>query len=304
MSTPQPPHASPTPHLDVETLADLQADLLDPDRVTAVESHLAGCDRCRATRASLDDVRLLLRDAGTADSGLAPEDVVRRVDGALAAAGRPVAAASATVVPITTAGRSPWRTHALQAAAVFVLVAAVGGLGYGGIRALTNKNTGSSGTAASTAGRGTTTEKRAGTYSLTNSGRDYSQATLRAAVPELLAGSLRAADGTTLGTTKVPGAAAAPGATPTPSSSGSLAGSPAATDPQRLRSGPALAACITNLTGGAATPLAVDLGRFEGKPATIIVLPDPSDPSLVDVFAVAPDCPTGTWLTLERVALP
>jgi hypothetical protein len=52
------------------------------------------------------------------------------------------------------------------------------------------------------------------------------------------------------------------------------------------------------------TPLAVDLGRFEGKSATIIVLPDPTDRSFVDMYAVAPDCPKGTWLTIERVALP
>jgi hypothetical protein len=62
---------------------------------------------------------------------------------------------------------------------------------------------------------------------------------------------------------------------------------------------------VANITGGGpVTPLAVDLGRFEGKPATIIVLPDPDDPAVVDVYAVAPDCPTGTFLTLERVALP
>src|SRR5450432_3664599 len=135
MSTPQPPHASP-PHLDLETLADLQADLLDTDQVTAVTAHLADCGECRATREALDDVRLLLNDAGKEGFDAAPEDVVRRIDDALAAASRPVVAASATVIPLTTPRRSPWRTRALQAAAVFVLVAAVGGLGYGGIRAL------------------------------------------------------------------------------------------------------------------------------------------------------------------------
>jgi hypothetical protein len=300
MSTPQPPHTSPTPHLDVETLADLQEELLDPDQVTVVTAHLADCAECRATRDALDDVRVLLRDRGAEGLGGAPEDVVRRIDDALAAAGPPVATASATVIPLKIPGRSPARTRWLRAAAVLVLLAAVGGIGYGGIRALNNRGGVTSDSAASSGGGEGT--KAAARYSITTSDRDYTQATLRAAVPELLAGSLRAADGATLGTTKVPSAAEAPGsaAAPTPSSSSSTA----TTDPQRLRAGPALAACVANIGGGPVTPLAVDLGRFEGKPATIIVLPDPDDPSFVDVYAVAPDCPTGTWLTLERVALP
>jgi hypothetical protein len=52
------------------------------------------------------------------------------------------------------------------------------------------------------------------------------------------------------------------------------------------------------------TPLAVDIGRFEGKPATIIVLPDPADASFVYAYAVEPACPTGTFLAAEHVALP
>jgi dihydroorotase-like cyclic amidohydrolase len=52
------------------------------------------------------------------------------------------------------------------------------------------------------------------------------------------------------------------------------------------------------------TPLAVDLGKFEGKPATIIVLPAPGEPSFVNVYAVAPGCPTGTFLAWAHVALP
>jgi hypothetical protein len=301
MSTPQPPHASPSPHLDVDALADLQAELLDADQVTAAAAHLADCAQCRSTRDALDDVRLLLRDHGDESSGAAPDDVVRRLDDALAAAGPRVATASATVIPLTMPARSPWRTRGLQAAAVFVLVAAVGGLGYGGIRALNNRDSSTTDSGAASAG-GAQTEKRAARYSITNSGRDYTQASLLAALPELLAGSLPAADGATLGATKVPNPAAAPGSSAPPTASSS--GSAASPDPERLRSGPALAACVTNLGGGHLTPLAVDLGRFEGKPATIIVLPDPDDASFVNVYAVAPDCPTGTFLTWQHVALP
>jgi hypothetical protein len=302
MSTPQTPHASPTPHLDLDTQADLQEGLLDPQRAASVAGHLQGCAACRATRDALDSLRSELRDHGAEEaSAAAPEDVVRRLDAALAAAAPPVATAAATVVPITAAwtqARSPWRTHVLQAAAVFVLVALLGGLGYGGIRALRDgSNTSGADTAAS---GGTKSSERApaGTYRITGSGRDYTVATLRAAVPELLAGTLAT------------GTVAAPQVAPESDSAkaGAAAGTPSAkpspVNPERLRDGTALAACVANLANGPVTPLAVDVAQFEGKPATIIVLPDPADKSFVWVYAVSPDCATGLFLASEHVALP
>jgi hypothetical protein len=72
----------------------------------------------------------------------------------------------------------------------------------------------------------------------------------------------------------------------------------------RLAGGAALAACVANLAGGPVTPLAVDIATFEGKPATVIVLPTPKDPTMVDAFVVEPGCPRGTWLYFERVPRP
>ena len=286
----------------METLADHQEGLLDAEQATAVAAHLDGCAHCRATRDALDGVQVLLREHGAEGPLAAPDDVVRRLDDALAAAGPPVASASATIIPFTastTRGRSPWRTRALQAAAIFVLVAAVGGIGYGGIKAL-NGGQGSTDTAASGSAGKPQTEKRLapGTYRFTDSGRDYTEVSLRAAVPELLAGSLAPAT-----RNDVSAGAGSPRAT-APTAAPDFAQPPASADPKRLLNGRALAACVANLMGGPVTPLAVDLGRFEGKPATIIVLPDPGDPSFVNVYAVAPGCPTGTFLAWAHVALP
>ncbi|MCZ3385505.1 MAG: hypothetical protein LH630_00695, partial [Actinomycetia bacterium] len=36
-------------------------------------------------------------------------------------------------------------------------------------------------------------------------------------------------------------------------------------------------------------PLAIDIGKWEGEPAAIIVMPNP-DPTLVDVWVIDPDC--------------
>jgi hypothetical protein len=298
MSTPHPPHPS---HVDVDTLADLEEGLLEADQVSSVAEHLDGCAECRARRDALDDVQLLLRDGGAEVDAAAPDDVVRRLDDALAAAATPLPTASATVTPLTaltTRARQPWRTRVLQAAAVFVLVAAVGGLGYGGIRAVSGGNSSGTNSAADSGGSGATEKRTAAhRYVVTSSGRNYTKESLRSAVPGLLSGKY---DATAQGT----GGATAPSKTPT-GAKAPAAGSVA--DPQRLRDGKALTACVNNLAApedGPVTPLAVDIARFDGKPATIIVLPDAKDPSIVYVYAVAPDCAKGTFLAALPVALP
>jgi hypothetical protein len=111
-------------------------------------------------------------------------------------------------------------------------------------------------------------------------------------VPGLLSGQYDA-------TAQDPGRTAVPSKTPT----GGHAPA-AAADPQRLRDGKALAACVANLADGPVTPLAVDIARFDGKPATIIVLPDPKDPSIVYAYAVSPACAEGTFLAVLPVTLP
>jgi hypothetical protein len=292
MSTPHTPHSS---HVDVDTLADLEEGLLEADQVTSVAGHLEGCAECRARRDALDDVQLLLQDRGGEADAPAPDDVVRRLDDALASAAKPLPTASATVTPLrasTKQPRQPWRTRVLQVAAVFVLVAGVGALGYGGIRAVSGGNT--AGTSTASGGAGAAAEKRSPThkYVVTSSGRNYNEESLRSAVPGVLSGKYDAS---------AQDFAAASPSTPT-GAQAPAAGS--AADPQRLRNGKALADCVANLAEGPVTPLAVDIARFDGKPATIIVLPDQTDPSLVFAYAVAPDCPEGTFLAVAPVALP
>lgn len=275
-------HWSPSPHPELVTLAELDESLLDPPTAGQVAEHLAGCAACRARRAALTDVPHLLRDAGEVLP--IPGDVARTLDAALAAAATPSATAAAdTVTPVGHRRRTPWNTHVLQAAAVAVLLLLLGGLGYSAI--LSNHHDRSGGERA--AGRAqpegasqvASGSTGSGAYPVTESGRDYTKDSLRAAVPSLLLG------GTGAGTRA-----------PRPR---------AATDglgPSRLLGGSPLAACVANLAGGPVTPLAVDVARFEGKPATVIVLPTQSDATTVDAYVVAPDCPAGTFLTFERVA--
>jgi hypothetical protein len=304
-----------TSHLDIDLLADLQEGLLEPEQVTAVAEHLDGCAECRARSLAIDDVRAALRAVSADAVVTAPEDVVRRLDDALAAAATPSATAaaaplttaSATVTPLTASTnqvRQPWKTRVLQAAAVFVLLAVVVAIGFGGIHGIGGG--GSKGATSASGGGNAAREKseaHAGRYSITSSGRDYTATSLRAAVPGLL--SHAAGDSVAAGA-DVPSPTSST-SNPSPTSSATKkaeAPAAAAVDPQRLRNGTALAQCVANLAGGPVTPLAVDFGRFEGKPATIIVLPDPVDASRVYAYAVAPDCPTGLFLASIPVTLP
>jgi hypothetical protein len=245
-----------------------------------------------------------MRDQVADGAQTAPEDVVRRLDDALAAAGPAVATASTTVTALPTRQHTPMATRVLQAAAVFVLIAAVGALGYGGIKAIGGGSTGAD-SSASSAGGGKAARDAAGdlsAYRVSNSGRDYTEASLKAAVPELLAGTLPSVSKQQFDAENSPDAAAPE--SPTPSASGSPAAGARAPSSRRLLNGAALASCVANLANGPVTPLAVDLGSFEKKPATIIVLPVPNDAKHVDVFAVAPDCPPGTFLDWVRVERP
>lgn len=73
---------SPSPHPDLETLADLAEDLVDPAEATALRQHLVNCPDCNEIYAALTDVSLLL---GSLDAPAIPTEVADRIDAALAA---------------------------------------------------------------------------------------------------------------------------------------------------------------------------------------------------------------------------
>lgn len=264
-------------HLGPEELADLQEGLLDPDRAEAATGHLRTCSDCRRDDEALSAVRVRL--ASAAEAGPMPADVSTRLDEALADAGRRegswASAATVTVTPLAAASsrRTPTGSRVLQAAAAAVILLAVGALGVsalggGGGRGSTSGSAGAPRSKSATA---------AGHFTVLATGTSYTQSSVAASVPRLLsAKGPRAAAATT-------GSAAA----------GSNAG-PAATPPPpglaRLRSGPALADCITALADQPATPLAVDLATYAGSPAAVIVLPSLDDPASLDVWVVGPGC--------------
>lgn len=279
-------------HLDADALADLHEGLLAADRAADARAHLERCAECRAVEASLRAVPASL--AAAAEAGAMPADVVARVDDALSRAGRDrVPSGSAAAMTVTPLGsrtrRSPVGTRLLQAAAAVVLVLAVVGVGASVLM--------SGGGGASSGGSSGASAKGPGgkaTYALLATGADYSASSLAGAVPRLVAGEGR------------PFSAARDGDAGPTTASSPAEGAVAPDDTGRLAAGAALADCVTALADAPAVPLAVDLARYEGKPAAVIVLPGLDDPAMVDVWVVGPGCRQGDdqFRFFTRVARP
>lgn len=93
------------PHPDLDTLADLDAGVLDPAAAEDVAAHVGGCARCAAAMAAFDAVRA---DLGDLPVPAMPESVAARLDATVAdlRAGAPASAQPGAPVS-APATRSP-----------------------------------------------------------------------------------------------------------------------------------------------------------------------------------------------------
>ncbi len=71
-----------SPHLDLDTLADLAEGLLDEDQAASAGEHLASCSSCRERSAELADVSRILAEAPMPPL---PPELAQRLDAAIAA---------------------------------------------------------------------------------------------------------------------------------------------------------------------------------------------------------------------------
>lgn len=262
------PVTGPAVHVDLATLADLDEELLAPAAAARVRGHLAGCPDCGSRLGALAGVRAAL---SAAPAEPIPADVVARLDTTLTGTDRkPPAVVRRTMPP--AARRPRWRPSEgllAGAAAASIVALLFGALVTGALRGGDSSSTGSS--AGGRAGDSATV--RSGpTAGVVATGRNYTAATLRAAVPGLLTG-------------------AGPPALPAP---GAAAGNAPPTV-ANLGQPTALAACVTELAGRpGVTPLVVDLARYAGRPAAVVVLPETGRPSVLDVWVVGPGCTRGS----------
>jgi len=298
-------------HADAETLAAFREELLSRRKAARVSAHLAECSRCAGLDAQLTEVSALLTRSTAPPM---PDALTARIEAAIAAEaaaraatvadGRaPVGAAGAGAGPRNRADRpsrpprGPGRSRlALRAAAVTAAVVVVGGGGYGVARLLAGgpgpgTSAGSAAApAAGTNGKASSVSEgglrapgsqaaagvATGAARIVSSGTDYQPGNLKAQVSAALAQF---------------GEKAAVGPSPGPSS----ANQPAA-------SAPRMPACVPRVTGGK-RPLLVDLATYQGRPATVIVIPA-DRPGTLRALVVPGTCTATTSHVLATTTLP
>ena len=303
-------------HADAETLAAFREELLSRRKAARVSAHLAVCSRCAGLDAQLTEVSALLT-ASTAPP--MPDALTARIAAAIAAeaaaraattADHAVATADGTVAvgaaggvtgPHDRAARparpsrppgGPGRARlALRVAAVTAAVVVVAGGGYGVSRLLAGSPpSGTSGGAGSEAApatgfHGNASREPAGlgapsagglvpAVRIVSSGTNYRPGQLEAQVSTVL--------------------------TQHGASAGAKTGSSPANQP--AASLPAVPACVPHVTGGK-RPLLVDLAKYQGRPATVIVIPGATSGTL-QAFVVADPCTATTGRVLAKATFP
>lgn len=303
-------------HVDSETLAAFREELLPRRKAGRVAAHLAHCDRCAGLDAQLADLPGLLAhtsappmpDALTAriEAALSAEAAARSAltpaGAATEAAGtavRAAGAADAGAAPAAAGGgrgqrgrraRRPWldpgpgRSRlALRIAAAAAAVVVVGGGGYGVSRLVSGGETGQ----ASTASRGSAAapggakhpvaspEMGPAEHGTGSSGSKSRLAAPNPAEPAMLSSGTNYRAGQLK--TQVEAVLLSAGGTGT------------APKPSHLANGAAaLTSCLKRVAGNQ-RPLLVDTARYNGRPATIIVLTTASAKTR-RVVVVGPGC--------------
>ena len=304
-------------HADAETLAAFREELLPRRKAARVSAHLAVCSRCAELDAQLTEVSALLT-ASTAPP--MPDALTARIAAAIAAeaaaraattADHAVATADGTVAvgaagggtgPHDRAARparptrapsGPGRARlALRVAAVTAAVVVVAGGGYGVARLLTaNPESATSAGAGNEAapaagGHGAASEKTPGGLGAPSAARSAPTARIVSSGTNYQPGQLKTQVSAVL-TQHRAGASAAAGF--------SQANQPTA-------SAPPVPACVPHVTGGK-RPLLVDLAKYRGRPATVIVIPGATSGTL-RALVVAGRCPAATGRVLATTTFP
>jgi len=307
-------------HADAETLAAFREELLSRRKAARVSAHLAACSRCAELDAQLTEVSALLT---TSAAPPMPDALTARIEAAIAAeaAARAAAAADGTLaaadgtVAVGVAGAGtgsrdraappsrpsrppggPGRARlALRVAAVTAAVVVVAGGGYGVARLLTanpesSTSAGSGSAAAPASGiNGKASRQAIGGFRapsaagnsapaarIIRSGTDYQPGQLDAQVSAVFT-----QHGTGAGSATSPGPSAAH---------------------QPAASVPRMPACVPYVTRGK-RPLLVDLATYQGRPATVIVIPGATSGTL-RALVVAGPCTATTGRVLARTTFP
>ncbi|MBD0841048.1 anti-sigma factor family protein [Streptomyces sp. TRM68416] len=281
-------------HPDVTEISDLTEGLLSPPRTTEVRRHLDECELCADVHASLEEIRGML---GTLPGpARMPDDVVGRIDAALAAeallnATAPADADAPTLVgapraqsdaddstrvsretslpadrpagharPSSTGpGRKDRTRRGRRRIAVLGTVFTVAALGFGSLL-LSSLNEGGN---SSPGADGRETAAAVDTFAT---------GTLEKQVTDLLAQQREKLGGSR-----------------TPNSSLGVQSDPSSGGP-RVYKKPAVPVCVQEGIGRNDAALATEEGTYKGTEALLVVLPDPADSSKVTAYLVQATC--------------
>lgn len=252
-----------TTHLDYETLADLAEGLLDDEQAASANNHMVDCDVCLSRSADLAEVSQLLADAPVPPL---PLELAQRIDDAIAAESSSSPAA---------AGKPPRRRRNLRLlSAAAAAVVAVGGGALVGNELL----------------RSSTSPE----YTKSQAAQDPNDSSAGSA-----GGLVARAPAPSSSQKLKPGARQGPASGRyQPIASGveyqgaTLAGQVRTVLRSKgdgsVTSAVGLEECVTQISKGV-DPVLVDLARYNGRQATVIVLRG-SDPHELDVWVVGPKC--------------
>ncbi|MGW2084056.1 anti-sigma factor family protein [Streptomyces sp. NPDC001880] len=298
-----------TQHPEVTEISDLTEGLLPPSRAAEVRDHVDGCELCDEVHASLTEIRELLGTVPIPQR--MPDDVVDRIDAALATETALVATTphdsvpdspnpahvSRETEPPTTqkpgaepspsdrpAGRprattGPGRRPARRRRRTAVLGAALGAAVVG-VSVLILQSVQPSQDSASLKAA----DHRAG--SAEGGGSDFSESTLEGQVQKLLTSTGAKPSRST------DGAGAEKQAPSVESHSTPKSTSAGSESPQAPLRAPSVSVppCVEQGTGRNAAALAVEEGTYEGTDAFLVVLPHPSDATRVQAYVVDAAC--------------
>ena len=318
-------------HPELEDLAGLLDEPDDGPAERGLAAHVAGCPRCQADLRALRTVQQTLRALPAIPM---PESVAARLESAVRAStsgpygesdaesdaepdGEPYSEPERTLPAAASSRRRPrtaWQLPHMSAAAgiAVLLIIALGT----GIAVMATRGGSSNGKTSSASGGSAAT---GASTIVTASGADYRQATIRSQVAALvvervpgstakfsglqpLAGDVAAGKAAVPSRTQESSAAAAAGgfAAASPQAPQALTADSAIAPARNAPGGPlanpaALQACVRALNGGTPIqPVLVDYARFDGRPATVIVLPSPQSPTKLAVWVEldGSDCAT------------
>ncbi|MFC8894498.1 anti-sigma factor [Streptomyces cinereoruber] len=285
--------ADTTQHPDVSEISDLAEGLLSPSRSAAVRRHVDDCPLCADVRSSLEEIRSLL---GTLPGPpRMPAEIAGRIDAALAAEAlldatapddesgapvsretsrpsvRPTPSSSPSSSPVSDrpAGRprvatGPGRP---QRARRRVALLSTIGAAFGAVVLGTSLYLSQAG---DTAGDGVANGVRKADASSEIAAAPFSGSPVEERVQDLLVQdrTLR---------------------TPQGVSPESMSSDTGTTAPRRSGEG-AVPACVLAGTGRTDTVLGHERGEYRGKPAYLLVLPDPADAARVQAYVVDASC--------------